>query len=384
MDAVQYVKDKTGAPPCADDQHQQNTEQCQKQMWEWSVRNTCSVATAAAGEAAGFLCENGGEILAKYTWPIVKNLMMPLGEALQDGIMAVIPDSWEAKGVFCPECEVGQWFWGHTTFDPSTDVMTGPYRVWLDAVKAVEVAWAESLKLAHLPADTPFVVYSSLLIPHDPADRLVDASGLKHPGNVLVELPGGSMGIPEQVTDAEQALVLWMDGYVKGTRTIQTYKHGDGFIANSIWPGKVLDYGNYGNAEWGYGIRGRGPFGLQLWNWPEGCAQDASCHKEFNRLVNRCWGYRLAALQKALPEVVGAVFAQVASMSPGSDPVAFRNKALSDIAKRRGAMSRAVDGCSEDGCAKGSGAWVWALALGVLGAGGYGVYRWHKARSARK
>lgn len=372
--ACEAFLDATGAPDCKDP----NSEACQKAGWEWSIRTTCAAATLGAGEVLP-ICEIGAPILAKYTWPLVKNIMMPLGQALGDAIMALIPDAWKAHGVFSGEIMVGIWYWGHTTFDPRTDVLTGFVVPWRDAIAAVNETWRISLEMFKLDPATPLQVRSSLLRPAIPSDRLENhpESKIKHGGNVL-QADGT---VPEYVTDAEQALVLWLDRYYLGTRTVRGMWPEEGPVVNAMLPGSLADTERF-EPRPGGGVRSRGPMGIEFQGWSEDCSGD--CVKRFGQAVASCWSYRLEALRKALPEVVGAVMGSAAELADKQNHAAGNWSGLKIATPNAKASFGTRLGDEQRSARTGGGGIKWLVALGLLGVGGYGVYRWRKAKAKHK
>lgn len=358
--ACEAFLDATGAPDCDDP----NSEQCQKDNYEWAVRNTCAVATFGAGEVLP-ICADGAKVLAKLTWPIVKYFMMPFGEAMGNAIMALIPNAWKAQGVFSGETQVSIWYWGHTTFDPSTDVLTGFVVPWREAIAAVDQAWRASCEMFDLDPNTPFQVRSDLLRPAIPASRLDNHPEAKimHAGNVLQ--PDGT--VPPFVSNAEQALVLWMDRYYLGTRTIRALWPEEGPVLNSRLPGTLDQTELFENRPGNTGRRSRGPMGIEYQGYDnEDCGSD--CVKRFGQAVASCWGYRLEALKAALPEVVGVTMGAAAEL-------AQQQQAITDWSSFRIRVPNNTNLRMRGQQESGSSTLGWLLVLGLLGAGGYGLWR---------
>jgi len=312
---VDQMKSATGAPACADQEasvpgwNGKYSAGCEKQLWEWSVRNTCAVAALATGEAAAPLCEGAGKVLAELTYPLVQYVMKPLAIALQKGIMALIPDAWTAQAIFDPVYEMMvMWNGGENlaTADNGPVVLA-----WRGSVASVEEFWnktREAMKLAPAPVS----IRAKYVMAN--ATAMFQNSGT---GTV-----GGLEEIVENVTDWIDDAKKWLETAKMSAEDALAMACYQDETKNSGWGVQCFALGFF-NSKTGWVIseghnpgavleiyQGQGPFAIKKFLYWDSVCKD-NCLNQFHNAVATLWSQRLKCVQRAMPSVLAAIVVQL-------------------------------------------------------------------------
>lgn len=269
-----------------------NADACAKEAMKEAAEIGCAAAVTSAGNPElAVLCGPVVGLVVDFAYPIVKDLMVGIGQGMEAGIMLLIPNAWTARSVFDPGALVGDlWY--------ANDLAV--LRQWEAAVQAVQTGWDEGRKYFNL-APAPVSIRTNLLLPAPHEQRPLSP-------------------VQSKYTDgAEACLLRWLYAYKSGWKISDHWcwnydvdGSGTAGVKSSTLPGEVKNAVVWGppGSDPGAWI-GNGPFGLQTYGWPNTCS--SSCQQAFIDCVRQLWGFRLAALQKALPEVLGAVAHQIAT-----------------------------------------------------------------------
>lgn len=329
---VDEIKSATGAPACADQEasvpgwNGKYSEGCEKQMWEWSVRNTCAVAAAAAsGGLATPLCEGGGKLLAAATYPLVQYVMKPLAIALQKGIMALIPDAWTAQAIFDPIYEMMvMWNGGEnlTTADNGPVVLA-----WKGSVSAVEEFWNKTREANGL-APAPVAIRAKYVMAN--ATAMFQNSGTGTVGGWAEEIAAAIKAAEDAkkwletaMLNAEDALAMacYQDDTKNSGWGVQCYQLGF-FNSKTGWvisegynPGPILDV-----------YQGSGPFAIKKFLYWDSVCKD-NCLNQFHNAVANLWNQRLLCVQRAMPSVLASIAVQIEQESNPSFDLGLASKA---------------------------------------------------------
>ena len=192
----------------------------------------------------------------------------------------------------------------------------GILNAWDQAVHVLEATWNAFRAGRGLPP-SPVRIFAGFLVPLDPVDRLT----MPWPNEHLIDSnPNAGIGPNTIIQGADQCLLYWLYAYVDGWATRHGCYQYAGSSQATVQNTPLLGQVDPSSAGWEIAGRdwqkwvGTGPFGLLMDNWPGDCEgyskKGETCQDLFAVCVRECWTYRLNALNKALPEVVGAAVAQ--------------------------------------------------------------------------
>lgn len=316
---------------CKPDESQ---EDCEKRAWKTSLQTICGAAATAASagssaQAAFKLCGTLAGPLANLTYKPLKIIANFVGTAMQNAIMAVIPEGWKAHGIFDP------WYAAYTMWPPFQGA-------WDTAVSTVQQAWDEARMQAGLdpaPIQIDTQVIQALIYRQNARIKLPDSEAAKHieAGNHMSGPAlqpsshlNGSLSdslealadIPRYV-DAAGAIKYWCDrdqtpnsGWAESA-VIFSSRDGVNINVASRYPycgGDVSNTVTYDAAGKGDSAL-CGPFGLAFYrngSWA-GCSE--GCKDAIGIMIQQIWAMRLASVQRALPWIILAIAAQTAQES---------------------------------------------------------------------
>jgi len=214
------------------------------------------------------------------------------------GVTALLQKAFPAHGVISAAVVEGSMFDGPAGEYPLVGV-------WKQAVAAVQVAWDAVRQAQGIPPSTAVAIRSGLLRPVSPAERA--------PTDLLSSLIGGLTSSESVIQGADQCLLHWLNSYVKGWKTTKGCQQdlGSGRWA-WVWNTEIEGTVEMGGASppgadpnvWA----GMGPFGVKTDNWP--LDLNPNTQKQLAECISDVWRYRLEALTKAVPEVIGAAVVQ--------------------------------------------------------------------------
>jgi len=217
------------------------------------------------------------------------------------GLTALLQQAFPAHGIISAGIVVGNMWDGPGGGEPP---LLG---VWKQAVTALQLTWDVARQSKGLPP-APFAMNSSFLRPLAPEDRA--------PTGLFGSLFGDSI-----IQGPDQCLLHWLNSYVKGWKTTKGCQQDLGKGRWSwVWNTEIAGPPEAGGNPVPGGDPnvwiGMGPFGIKTNNWP--LDLNPNTQKQLAECVVDVWRYRLDALTKAVPELIGAIMVQVGSSKPSA------------------------------------------------------------------
>ncbi len=350
---------------CRDDESQ---DDCNQRAWKFSLGTTCKlVATGFGAPEASPLCDLLSGPAAMITYPILKYVLGPAGSAMQSAIMAILPSSLTAQGVFSPNVDAMiYWQGGEGNTYP---ILT----LWKDSIKAVQAAWDEARKTAGLPAAPLRIRCEALAATNKKLSKTkADLAEIKPSSGTNV---GMHSGVSDMVNDAAQGLasqgslefvegaelcLYWVLYRMRGGWAEQRAAWGsvDGDNVNVVTTsleGRVEDVpkvpvGGDPDVWIGYG-----PFGVKTYGWQERTS-DYARRLFHDMLVANLWQFRIDALNRAVPYVISVVVEEVAREKSVRDSVSRSRATMDPISDDKRPSGAAIATASVATVAAGAGA----------------------------
>ena len=283
----------------------ESADDCGKRVWKTALQDACvavSIEATSGGASVdegtvSDLCAVLAGPIADITYKPLKDIVNFVGSAIQNAIMSIIPDGWKAHGVSSPAL-VPALIW-------TTANISGAYQKAIDTVQS---AWDQA-RISQGLNPAPLAIQARFLLPQSSSDQL-------DPNNWPSGIPGNADG-PLKIrlaqntptflcAGAENCLLFWLYTYIQGWSTQTRANYGDGWAVTTTRPGAVNDALNQPWNNDGSGLvpqpQGNGPFGLDLAGWSSDLSEGQMNY--LGQSVQFIWSWRLAALQKALPEVI--------------------------------------------------------------------------------